>query len=186
MEHRYLATNLGRPARIWAGTRVFERLCHSPDWAAETKKQGWRCLAITGKVEMWSRRGKPIAKSYPKLHAALAALPPAKLDGELLIKCGQLWVFDILQIGDDLCMRQPYWSRRAMLEKFLKGGNGVVRLMPMRLFDKEEMYNEALESGDEGVVFKHMKRAYPLGETYDWIKARVSLLDREEAPKKYP
>jgi len=95
-------------------------------------------------------------------------------------------VFDALQIGERPMFHLPYWSRRELLEKFLDGGNGVVKIMPLRLFDKEELYEAALENGDEGVVFKHLKRPYPLGETHDWIKARVSLLERKERPKHYP
>lgn len=185
LEAKHLALNLGRPARVWAGTPLFEKLCRSPDWGAETKKQGWRCLALTAEPELWSRRGKPIAKAYPKLRAALAELPPARLDGELMIKSGVLWVFDVLTIGEQSWLAKPYWARREMVEKFLGGGNGVIKVMPLRLFDKDRLYVEALENGDEGVVFKHLKRRYPLGETHDWIKARFSQLERQEHPSNY-
>jgi ATP-dependent DNA ligase len=70
-----------------------------PGWHYEPKWDGFRCLVFRdGKqFHLQSRNGKPLARFFPELEAALLALPAKRfvLDGELVI-AGQ--PFDALQM----------------------------------------------------------------------------------------
>src|SRR4051812_10870147 len=56
----------------------------------EPKWDGFRCLAVRAgdEVELWSRHGRPLARYFPELVAALRALPDERivLDGEILAR----------------------------------------------------------------------------------------------------
>jgi ATP-dependent DNA ligase len=71
-------------------------------WQYEPKWDGFRCLAIRDgdRVEMVSRSGKDLARYFPDMVAALAALKPKRfiLDGELAIPVGKILSFDALQL----------------------------------------------------------------------------------------
>jgi len=186
--HAKLARKLGRPARVWPDTPFYERLCRDPDWVAEPKKNGWRCMACAGKQvqpTLWSRHGRKIEKDvYAPLQAELAQLPPARLDGELLIKSGVLWVFDLLAVGDTFYFTLPYSERRALLQDYIGEGSDLIKPVPSweDPVTKRQSYARAMADGDEGIVFKHRDRKYPTGDTNHWIKCRCSLLESDEVP----
>jgi ATP-dependent DNA ligase len=73
-----------------------------PGWQFEPKWDGFRCLAFKqdGEVELQSKSGKPLARYFPEVAAAIAALPVERvvLDGELLIPVGTSLSFDALQM----------------------------------------------------------------------------------------
>jgi ATP-dependent DNA ligase len=57
------------------------------EWTYEPKWDGFRCVAYVdaGEVDLRSRHGKPLARHFPEVVEALAALPrDCVLDGELL------------------------------------------------------------------------------------------------------
>jgi ATP-dependent DNA ligase len=60
-----------------------------PQWQYEPKWDGFRCLAFRDrkKVDLQSKAGKPLARYFPELAAALAKLKSAQfvLDGEIVI-----------------------------------------------------------------------------------------------------
>ena len=70
-------------------------LCHptrSPEpfsregWIFELKHDGLRALARGGtRVQILSRWGRPMTEQFPEIAAALARLPDALLDAELLV-----------------------------------------------------------------------------------------------------
>ena len=70
-------------------------------WQYEPKWDGFRCLAFRdgGTVELMSKSGKPLARYFPEVVAALAALPAPRfvIDGELLIEVGGALSFGALQ-----------------------------------------------------------------------------------------
>ena len=179
ISHAKLALQLGRPARVWPDTPFYDRLCTDKSWVAEPKKNGWRCLACAGlspaKPALWSRHGRQIEKPYAELRDTLAKLPRAQLDGELMLKSGELWVFDALSIEGESLLLLPYTERRALLQAYVQGTN--LRLMPSwEDRSKREGYDVAVKDGDEGIVFKRRDSSYPSGKTHDWIKCRFSLL----------
>jgi ATP-dependent DNA ligase len=132
-------------------------------WQFEPKWDGFRCLAFKqgDEVELQSKSGKPLARYFPEVVAAIAALPVARvvLDGELLIPVGtslsfdalqmrlhpaesrirklsvetpaRLMLFDCLWSGEPLADR-PLAERRAALEAFYaQHRSATLRLSPL-------------------------------------------------------
>jgi ATP-dependent DNA ligase len=71
-----------------------------PEWVYEPKWDGFRCLAFRdgGRVELMSRSGQPLARYFPEIVEALAALPAPRsvLDGEIVVPVGDAFSFDDL------------------------------------------------------------------------------------------
>ncbi|RYD52545.1 MAG: ATP-dependent DNA ligase [Sphingomonadales bacterium] len=71
-------------------------------WQFEPKWDGFRCLIFKagGEVDLISKSGKPLARYFPEVAAAIAALPEKTLalDGELLIPAGPNLSFEALQM----------------------------------------------------------------------------------------
>lgn len=82
--------------------KLVEALPEEPGWQFEPKWDGFRCLAFKqgGDVALQSKSGKPLARYFPEVAAAIAALPveQAVLDGELLIPLGDALSFEALQM----------------------------------------------------------------------------------------
>ena len=79
---------------------LVEDLPEGPEWRFEPKWDGFRCLAVRsgGKVALWSRSGKPLARYFPEVEALFAGLPGGDLtvDGELIIETPNGLSFDAL------------------------------------------------------------------------------------------
>jgi ATP-dependent DNA ligase len=71
-------------------------------WRFEPKWDGFRCLAFRGgdEVDLRAKSGKPLARYFPDMAAALKALPVERfiLDGELTIPVKGELSFDALQM----------------------------------------------------------------------------------------
>jgi ATP-dependent DNA ligase len=71
-----------------------------PEWVYEPKWDGFRCLVFRDgeKVELVSRAGQPLARYFPEIVEAVAALPAdrAVLDGEIVVPVGDALSFDDL------------------------------------------------------------------------------------------
>jgi len=71
-------------------------------WQYEPKWDGFRCLVFKQdeEVELQSKSGKPLARYFPEVAAAIAALPVERvvLDGELLIPVEASLSFEALQM----------------------------------------------------------------------------------------
>ena len=82
--------------------KLVEVLPEEPGWQFEPKWDGFRCLVFKqgGDVALQSKSGKPLARYFPEVAAAIAALPveQAVLDGELLIPLGDALSFEALQM----------------------------------------------------------------------------------------
>lgn len=81
--------------------RQVDELPRDKGWQFEPKWDGFRCIASRdGKnVELLGKSGKSLARYFPEIVAALAALPLKrfKLDGELVIPVDEALSFDALQ-----------------------------------------------------------------------------------------
>lgn len=70
------------------------------DWQYEPKWDGFRCLAFRddGNVELQSKSDQPLARYFPDVVDALAALKPVRfvLDGEIVVPSGDALSFDAL------------------------------------------------------------------------------------------
>jgi ATP-dependent DNA ligase len=73
-----------------------------PGWRFEPKWDGFRCLAFRsgGEVDLRAKSGKPLARYFPDVVAALLALPVERfiVDGELTIPVDGELSFDALQM----------------------------------------------------------------------------------------
>jgi ATP-dependent DNA ligase len=82
--------------------RLVEDLPSGPGWQFEPKWDGFRCLALRDgdRVELRAKSGKPLARFFPEMVAALRGLQPSRfvLDGELAIPAGETLSFDALQM----------------------------------------------------------------------------------------
>src|SRR5690349_7768209 len=71
-------------------------------WQFEPKWDGFRCLAFRagGEVDLRAKSGKPLARYFPDMVAALADLPAERfvLDGELVIPRERRLSFEDLQL----------------------------------------------------------------------------------------
>jgi ATP-dependent DNA ligase len=96
--------------------KLAAELPEPPGWQYEPKWDGFRALAARegDRIELWSKSGKPLARYFPEMVAALGALPEPNflLDGELVIPIGERLSFDSLQ-----ARLHPAASRIARLSK---------------------------------------------------------------------
>jgi ATP-dependent DNA ligase len=82
--------------------RIVDTLPKEEGWQFEPKWDGFRCLAFRDgdDVALQAKSGKPLARYFPDMVAALRALPARRfvLDGELAIPIGGSLSFDALQL----------------------------------------------------------------------------------------
>ncbi len=137
-------------------------------WQFEPKWDGFRCLAFRDgdAIELMSKSGKPLARYFPEIAAALQALrePRFVLDGELVLPVGeilsfaalqlrlhpaasriaklsretpaQLMLFDALQIGARRLADEPLATRRQALEAFMAVAAGPRLLLSPSTTDR--------------------------------------------------
>lgn len=187
-------------------------------WAVEFKWDGVRAIVAaapdrpTGGVRVWSRNGNDVTGSYPELAggatgAALAALGPVLLDGEIVaLEQGRasfprlaermhvrdpdldliertpvvLYVFDLLRLGDQDVVAQPYDTRRARLEALGLDEVGRVAVPPSYSdVPAAQLLDVARTHGVEGVVAKRRGSRYEPGRrSAAWVK--TALLTTQE------
>lgn len=143
--------------------KLAAELPDGPGWQFEPKWDGFRCLAVKqgDAVLLWSKSGKPLARFFPEVAAALAELPgDFVLDGELLIPVGptlsfgalqlrlhpaesrirrlsaetpaRLMLFDCLAVDGETLADRPLSERRAALERFYaRHRSPTLRLSPV-------------------------------------------------------
>src|SRR5215210_3165389 len=125
--------------------------CELPrgDYLYEPKWDGFRCLAFRSgdEVDLRSRHGRPLARYFPEVAAAIAELPHSDLalDGELVLLGEHRFDFsvlmsrlhpaasrvDLLALDDGELAPRPFRERRAELERLLENAReGAVRLTP--------------------------------------------------------
>ncbi|HEX4191512.1 MAG TPA: ATP-dependent DNA ligase [Stellaceae bacterium] len=82
--------------------RIVDTLPEGEGWQFEPKWDGFRCLAFRDgdTVALQAKSGKPLARYFPEMVAALRALPLKRfvVDGELAIPVGDSLSFDALQL----------------------------------------------------------------------------------------
>jgi ATP-dependent DNA ligase len=138
-------------------------------WQFEPKWDGFRCLAFRDgdAVELMSKSGKPLARYFPEIVAALRAPKERRfvLDGELVLPLGeilsfaalqlrlhpaasrveklaretpaQLLLFDALQIGAKELIDEPLTARRQALEAFMAKAAGPRLLLSPGTTDRK-------------------------------------------------
>jgi ATP-dependent DNA ligase len=154
------------------------------DWQFEPKWDGFRCLAFRDhkRIDLMSKSGKPLARYFPELAAALAALKAQVfvLDGEIVIPIDGKLSFD------DLLMRiHPASSRIQKLSRSMpclylvfdllvdEGGKSLVNLtLEKRRKELEAFAEKVLKSNP----ILHLSPATSdLNMARNWFNAGVGL-----------
>jgi ATP-dependent DNA ligase len=165
-------------------------------YAYEPKWDGFRCLAFVaerGRVDLRSRHGRPLARYFPELVAALGTLPEAVLDGEIVAVgpagadfaalLGRLHpsatrvarlaretpaafvAFDLLADGSEDLRPCPFGERRARLEAFLAAARPPLELTTATpdAAVARAWLDAPERSGVDGVVAKRLDLPYAAG-----------------------
>jgi bifunctional non-homologous end joining protein LigD len=173
-------------------------LVNNEAYGYEVKWDGYRIIAFVqgGKVRMDSRGGKDYTKRYPPVERALKNLGhDAVLDGEIVVfdeagkpsfNAVQLYngheqpikyfVFDILWLDGHDLKDLPLTKRKEILQQLVEG-NDVIQYS--YTFDNgEDLYEEMLERGWEGVVAKRKDSPYIENDrSANWLKFPVKRMD---------
>lgn len=179
----------------------------SKGWLHEIKFDGFRVQLHTGPAPViYSRTGSDFSKRFRQLLPALAELPKAIIDAEL-VACDEddkpdfhalmfgsknlcFWCFDLLSDKSDL-RALPLVTRRMMLKKLLPEP-GVLR-MSESFTDPVKLMASCEVMGLEGIVSKQAGQPYVSGRNVGWIKVktqawraanqdRPTLFERREKP----
>jgi bifunctional non-homologous end joining protein LigD len=159
----------------------------SKGWLHEIKFDGFRVQLHTGPDPViYSRTGSDFSKRFRQLLPALAELPKAIIDAEL-VACDEedrpdfhalmfgsknlcLWCFDVLAEKNDDVRALPLITRRIMLKKLLPEP-GVLR-MSESFSDPVKLMASCEAMGLEGVVSKRADQPYKSGRNVGWIKVK--------------
>jgi DNA ligase D-like protein (predicted ligase) len=190
----------------WIRPQLTALVDAAPDgdqWLHEIKFDGFRMHARLdrGEVRLLTRNGLNWTAKYPRIAAAVAALPArqAYLDGEL---CGvradgitsfsmiQLasdagnaaglvfFLFDLLHLdGEDLSAR-PLIERKERLAGLLSSVGSPLHYSDHQIGQGPAFYEQACPLGVEGIVSKRADAPYVPGNRGLWLK--VKCLNREE------
>jgi ATP-dependent DNA ligase len=168
-------------------------------WAYEPKWDGFRALAFVDGEDVFlqSRNGRPLARYFPELTFPDGEYI---LDGELVILDSDgrevfdalqnrlhpaesrvrmlaeqtpaiFRAFDLLAVGDDAALSNPFSERRETLEKLCKSWSdpGSVELTPIAY---EPANAEPWLQGGEGVIAKRLDFPYMPGERKGMVKIK--------------
>ena len=151
-------------------------------WAAWTR----------GTVRLMTRNGNDLARRFPFVVMAVAALPARSclIDGEAIVCDGNgLAVFDLIRghrplaaavhcafdllelDGEDL-RRQPIEDRKRRLVTLLRGAHSTIVLNEHFEGDGEIIFKHACKLGCEGIVSKRLGSPYKSGRSAHWVKVK--------------
>ena len=168
-----------------AATLTDERF-DDPDWVFERKLDGIRCLA-TG-AGLFSRNGLSLDARFPTIAEAVASLPSAVYDGEVVAfegsrtsfqRLGRLgkvyfYVFDVLEAEGQDVRGLPLLERKRLLRELVKP-HGPIRLTPYRREKGIALYEEACRRGWEGLIAKRADSPYVGKRSRDWLKWKCDM-----------
>jgi len=161
-----------------------QELAYDVDVVFEQKMDGTRVLSVIkdSGVEFYQRGGKPLAHAAAKLHTDALAKHLQRLlgdtpgefvlDGELLIRTGELFLFDVpyVRIGGVEMLRptEPYGMRRMFLDRTIAAeldADGPVKIVPSARTRRQKlaMFEEVRAAGAEGVMAKALSAPYEPG-----------------------
>lgn len=163
-----------------------------PLWIHEVKQDGYRVIARRGDggARVLTRNGFDWTGRYPRIAAALAALPArsATLDGEavwlgedgiadfrkLHSRTGDahvsLFAFDLLELDGEDVRREPLERRRALLRPLLAGAD--ILFSDHFEGDGAALFGQACKLGLEGIVSKRRDLPYQSGPSKRWLKIK--------------
>jgi DNA ligase D-like protein (predicted ligase) len=176
--------------KAMAATLTDERF-DDPDWIFERKLDGIRCLATVSArgVDLRSRNDLGLNDRFPTIAEALASLPSAVLDGEVVAFSGSrtsfqrlgrrggtvyYYVFDVLEADGEDLRALPLLQRKRRLRELVKP-HGPIRLTPYRREKGIELYEEACRRGWEGLIAKRADSPYVGKRSRDWLKWKCDM-----------
>jgi DNA ligase D-like protein (predicted ligase) len=172
------------------------------DWLLERKFDGERCVARKrgDDVRLESRTGKDLTGTYPEVGAALVTQQARELllDGEVVAFQGDqtsfsrlqqrlgssapspeqiaaypvvYCVFDVLEVDGEVLTQLPLDERRARLTRAIRP-SAALQLSEAWRDNAQRRFDEACQSGWEGLIAKHAGAPYVSGRSKDWLKLK--------------
>lgn len=155
-----------KPNPLSPESRFFAEIDRDISWAAEIKKDGWRCMVYRDKkITLWTRHKTTIQKTLSFRDSLLSIPEQTILDGELLKN--SLYLFDILMFRDRLLIELPLFERRKYLEEAISRiSDPAIEIATQVRIGKVKLYYEAIEEKvNEGIVLKKLDSKYLASET---------------------
>lgn len=151
------------PNKVHPKSKHLKTFDHDPLWIAEIKKNGWRCLVIKDgdEINFYTRHNMLINdRVSAEIREGFAALPDDFfIDGEILLKTGQFFAFDILYLNGKSLVSRSLKDRRKFLEQTIKENDHILMSKWVEK-GKRKLYEEAIQSGEEGIVLKFIHSGY--------------------------
>jgi DNA ligase D-like protein (predicted ligase) len=172
------------------------------DWLLERKFDGERCVARKrgDDVRLESRTGKDLTGTYPEVGAALVTQQARELllDGEVVAFQGDqtsfsrlqqrlgssapspeqiaahpvvYCVFDVLEVDGEVLTQLPLDERRARLTRAIRP-SAALHLSEAWRDNPQRRFDEACQSGWEGLIAKRAGAPYVSGRSKDWLKLK--------------
>lgn len=181
MFNKYFWPNL--PLRIYPEDSLFQKLDNDKYWAAEVKKNGWRCLVyIDTEINFWNRHKDLIKENFINLRKSLSNLPKKTiLDGEILnfrtkdVK-EKFYLFDVIMWDNKLMLNIPYIERIGYLKTIPE--NEYIEVAKQVYENKKDLfYSSITDNLLEGIVIKKIDSFYILSTTKSvvnpsWLKVK--------------
>jgi bifunctional non-homologous end joining protein LigD len=166
-----------------------------PGWVHEMKLDGYRIQASIrgGRARLFTRNGHDWTSRFPETAAALARLPDAVLDGELVAldaegqpdfpalqaaldagRTGTLryYAFDLLTEGGIDRRTQPLGERKAALRRLLAKPPRNTLFVDHFEAAGDAVLHSACRLGLEGIVSKRLDAPYRSGRGEAWVKTK--------------
>ena len=144
------------------------------------------------RVRLISRNGHDLTYRFPRVAAAIAALPMRSclIDGEAIVCDGSglavfqfvrnyrrgnaatLCAFDLIEINGQDLRRQPIEDRKHVLKELLRSANPGIAYNRHFDVDGGIVFHHACKLGCEGIVSKRLGSPYTSGRVNDWLKIK--------------
>jgi len=163
-------------------------------WVHEIKHDGFRILARRDRdrVRLFTRNGYDFTARFPKLAAAVAALPVQScvVDGEAIVvnrdglsdfdllryrhhdQAAVLCAFDLIELDGYDLRQQPLEDRKRTLANLLRNAGDGVAFNKHFAGDGLVIFKHACTLGCEGIVSKRLDSAYRAGRVDYWLKIK--------------
>jgi bifunctional non-homologous end joining protein LigD len=167
---RILAERRGQEARLFYRTHR-PATARFPEVVEAVKTLLATEVVLDGEVITFDEEGLPsFQKLGRRIHARRASDIHFLRDSVPVV----FVVFDILSLGDYDLRTLPLATRKALLDKVLPGGQGVIRALDYFEDDGRALLAFCQDRGLEGLVAKRADSAYRAGprRTSDWVKVK--------------
>jgi bifunctional non-homologous end joining protein LigD len=163
-------------------------------WVHEIKHDGFRIHARReqGRVRLFTRNGYDFTARFPKITAAVAALPVRScvVDGEAIVvdraglsvfdllryryhdHAAVLCAFDLIELDGYDLRQQPLERRKSALAELLRNASDGIAFNKHFAADGVVIFMHACALGCEGIVSKQLGSPYRSGRVSHWLKVK--------------